>query len=163
MGHIDFHKDERFSSVAYDEPTVEVIKELSRFLRNNKAETVRLYHGTAESIPVLDEGLKPTTNKTKRSLQSTTGYVYLSIYPGMAKTFGEIAYPGKKINIYAVDVPVSLLKADTDQLNNKRYWGGYKIGNTLAESIAYGHGVRVKGKIEVNKVKLYELNKVLNK
>lgn len=158
MDIIDFYKDERFKDVVYGEPDKKAVEKLSKFLRNNKNEVVRLYHGTSEKKPIQAEGLKPTSNKTKRSLQSSTGYVYLSIYPGIARTFGEFAYPGEKINVYAVDVPISILKSDTDQLNNKRYWGGYDIGNTLAESIAYGHGARVKGKIELYRIKLHQAN-----
>lgn len=122
---------------------------------------VRLYHGTSIEHNVLEEGLLPTSNKRKKSMQSTNGYVYLSIYPSMAKTFGEIAYPNKEIIVYSVDIHIRYLKADLDQLRNKRHWANIVVGNSLAESIIFGHGARVKGKIEPYKIK--KCNLVINK
>jgi hypothetical protein len=139
--------DKHFERVAFNEPKIEDVKALAKWLRNNPDKFVTLYHGTSSDIPVLKEGLKPTSSKTAKSLQSRRGVVSLSIYPGMAKNFGRIAYPNKKITVYAVEVPVSRLIPDIDQLRNQRYWGGRNIGNTLAESIAYGHGAQIKGAI----------------
>jgi hypothetical protein len=74
--------------------------------------------------------------------------VSLSIYPGQAETFGRMAYPDHEVAVYAVDVPVSKLIPDADQLKNKRYWGQRTdIGSDLASSIAWGHGAQIKGDI----------------
>lgn len=156
---IDFHIDTKFQDIIYKEPTKESIKFMKNFLKDNKNEIVRLYHGTSAKHKILKEGLKPTSSKTKKSLQSQSGYVYLNIYPTMAKTFSEMAYPKEKIIVYNIDIPIYKLKADINQLNNKRYWGrNYKIGNTLAESILYGSGARVKGKVEPYIISIYNEN-----
>lgn len=145
---VDFSKDEAWNDIAYGEAKPEAVTRLKKWLKDNPDTVVRMYHGTNASIPVETEGLKPTSAKTAKSLQSRHGVVSLSIYPGMAKQFGEMVYPGKEIAIYAVDVPVSRLLPDADQLKNMRYWGEKKgLGNSLAESIAYGHGAQLKGKI----------------
>jgi len=104
----------------------------------------------------MDQGIKRTKNSTKRSLQSETGYVYLSVYPNMAKTFGEVGYAGKKACVYQVFVKIKDLKPDHDQLRNKRYWSkDPSIGNRLIDSLLYGHGARVKRDIlpyEIKKI-----------
>jgi GNAT superfamily N-acetyltransferase len=148
---IDFSEDSNWHDLFYGTPTPKRMKELKSFLRQDPNRFVRLYHGTDASHPVMEEGLLPTSAGRKKSLQSTPGYVYLSVYPGMAEDFGRMAYPGKPIQVYAVTVTVRRLLADTDQLNNRRYWGEGKydgVGNTLAESLVYGRGARVKGKVE---------------
>lgn len=149
---IDFSKEERFSNIAYAEPTAQVLNDFKNFVKSNKDTIVRMYHGTNSEFNILQEGLKPTTNRSKRSIQSSIGYVYLNIYPSMAKTFGEMAYPQTEITVYSVDISLGNLVADKDQLSNKRYWSEKCIGNTLADSISYGHGARVKGKIESYKI-----------
>ena len=110
-----------------------------------------MYHGTDAGIPVMVEGLKPTGVRTAKSLQSSYGTVSLSLFPGMANQFGRLAYPGKEIAVYPVDVLVKNLIPDTDQIRNKRHFGGRTdLGDTLAESIAIGHGAKVKGKVPVD-------------
>jgi hypothetical protein len=146
MQIVDFAQDTRWSRMFYGEPAQKDIKALASYLWKNE-NTIRLYHGTSAQIPILEQGLKPTTARTAKSLQSSRGFVYLSVFPGMAQMFGEMAYPHRDIAVYAVDIPIRLLKPDKDQLNNQRSWARRDIGNTLAESLVYGHGARVKGRI----------------
>jgi hypothetical protein len=60
-----------------------------------------------------------------------------------------MAYPGRQIQVYSVEVPVRSLLPDLDQLRNRRMWDKtlIPVGSTLAESLVIGHGARVKGKI----------------
>jgi hypothetical protein len=145
---IDLAQDPAWHSIFFSEPDPRDVAALARYLRSNRDNLIRLYHGTSAQIPVFAQGLKPTTFRTKKSLQSSMGFVYLSVYPGRAHDFGKLAYPGKDIAVYVVDIPIRLLKPDKDQLDNQRCWAQREIGDTLAESLAYGHGVRVKGKID---------------
>jgi hypothetical protein len=146
----------------YSEPTPDLIKEFSKIINSHKNQyqpnirPVKLYHGTSANIDILKDGLLTTKMKTKKSLQSQTGFVYLSIFPDMAKTFGEIAYPYDDVVVYEVVVPVYLLQADKDQLNNQRAYAGRNMGDSLAESALYGHGFRVKGDIPPYMIKVYE-------
>lgn len=48
---------------------------------------------------------------------------------------------------------VSEMLADTDQLRNQRLFAGRAVGNTLAESLVFGHAARVKGNIAPERVK----------
>lgn len=149
-----FHKDEQFSKYFYKDVTVKEIKEFNKFLNTHKEHYVLLYHGTSSQIPVLNQGLYKTSQKTKKSLQSQSGFVYLSIFPDMAKTFGKMAYPYDDINVYEVFVKIKELKPDLDQLYNKRQYSGINIGNSLAESLIYGHGARVARNIYPYEIKL---------
>lgn len=159
--YIDFHKDINWQDIIYNTPTKENIRKINSFLRNNRMNKfIRLYHATGKCNHknIIEEGLKKTSNKTKKSLQSSNGYVYLSIYPSMAKEFAIIGYPFQEIIVYSVDIPIYKIKPDKDQLNNKRYWGEGldNIGNTLGDSILYGHGVRVKEDIEPYRLTIYK-------
>jgi hypothetical protein len=140
---------QKWVSVGSDDSQKEqVMKELNSFFQKHRGDYVRLYHGTHNEHPIMDKGILTTKRRTKRSLQSQTGYVYLSYFPTMAKTFGEMAYPGEKVTVYEVKVPITYLKPDTDQLRNRRYWGeNMEIGDTLADSLVHGNGFRVKGDI----------------
>ena len=119
----------------------------SKWLRQHREDYVRLYHGTDSEIPILKDGLKKTSIRTKKSMQSATGFVYLSIYPQSARTFGELAYPRKQVTVYAVDIKIKELLPDKDQLRNKRLYGQFDIDDTLADSLIFGHGARVKRNI----------------
>ena len=119
----------------------------SKWLRQHREDYVRLYHGTDSDIPILKDGLKKTSTRTKKSIQSATGFVYLSIYPQSARTFGELAYPRKQVTVYAVDIKIKELLPDKDQLRNKRLYGQFDIDDTLADSLIFGHGARVKRNI----------------
>jgi len=128
---------------------------LSRWLKSKAKDSSQthyavMYHGTGASVPVMEDGLKRTSAKTKKSLQSATGYVYLSCYPSSAEMFGDVAYPHDDAVVYAVYVPIRDLLCDRDQLINKRMWGsddGITIKDTLAHSLIYGHGARTKSEI----------------
>lgn len=123
------------------------LTKVKKFLRDNMYHKMVMYHCTSEEHDIEGEGLLPTSLKRKRSLQSSIGYVYLSLYPNCAKVFGELAYPKKPIVVYRVEVPIQLLKADRDQLRNRRLYSAWETGDTLAESLLYGNGARVKGSI----------------
>lgn len=123
-------------------------EKINNFLKRNKEKFVSLYHGTSPKHNIIEDGLLKTTNKTKKSFQSEVGYVYLSVYPSSAKTFGDLAYGISNAVVYEIKVPIEFLKVDTDQLKNKRLYGSFKnIENTLADSLLYGNGFRVKGNI----------------
>ncbi len=134
---------------------------LNRWLKEHsckyKNEHVIMYHGTSAEHDIVNQGLQKTRAKTKKSLQSQIGYVCLSLYPESARTFGELAYPSKEISVYAVKVPLRELAIDSDQLHNKRMWGDYKDGEikrTLADSLVYGSGARIKRDIQPYEVRL---------
>jgi len=142
----DISSDPQWHDVFYGDPSPERIKALASFLRSDPNRFITLYHGTASDLPVMEEGLLPTSPSRAKSYQSSPGYVYLSVYPGNAKNFGELAYPGEDITVYAVNVTARRLLPDTDQLANQRSVGK-EVGNSLAESLAIGHGARVKGAV----------------
>jgi hypothetical protein len=134
-------------SLLYREPSVERVATLDRWLRANPGAWVRLYHGTDAALPVAREGLKPTGGARRNSLQSRTGYVSFSIYPGHAEVFARMAFPRRAVTIYGVDLRVGELVADRDQLRNQRAWARSDVKDTLAHSLAFGHGAQVKGRV----------------
>lgn len=147
----DFSADPAWHDVFYGEPEPARVADLARWLGANPDAPVRLFHGTSREWPVPREGLLPTTPvRRRRSAQSTPGYVYLSVYPGMAHSFGHMAYPYPRggIVVYAVELPIRRLLPDPDQLRNQRHFAGRRgLGGTLAESLAYGHAARVRGPV----------------
>ena len=144
------------------EPTKEDVTVLSRWLKAHKDDSIVLYHGTDSSLPILQEGLKRTSMRTKRSLQSGTGNVYLTPYPGFAKAFGGFAYPEHEdsIAVYDVAVKVKDLHADKDQLKNKRMVG-IDLGDSLAASMLVGHSATVKHNIENYDLQLHNTYHVM--
>lgn len=148
--------DSETSQLFTNNPSIDDIKFLNKYLLKNKYSLIRLYHGTDADIDIMNDGLQVTSAKTKRSMQSATSYVYLSIYDSSAKTFGEMAYPMKNINVYEVAIPIYFLKPDLDQLKNKRLWSGIECGDTLADSALFGSGFRVKGNIPPYMIKLVD-------
>ena len=144
---VNFSVDPEWHDLFYGEPSTERMDELSKWLRSHKNDFVVLYHGTSARHDVWEEGLLPTSGSRAKSYQSSPGYVYLSVYPGSAETFGSLAYPMHDIIVYSVWVTVRRLKPDIDQLNNHRY-EGMDVGNSLVESLVFGHGARIKGKID---------------
>lgn len=144
---VDFSRDPEFTSIAYAEPTPDALTALEAWLSRNQSTLVRMYHGTRASYPVETQGLLPTSKTRRNSLQSRSGYVSLTIYPGMARTFAKMAFPRDEIVVYAVDIPVNLLVPDKDQLRNQRVFAGRSVKDTLAHSLAFGHGAQVKGSI----------------
>lgn len=140
----------------YDE-SPESIARLNKWLRSHKDTTVRLYHGTGAGRPIMQQGLLPTSAKRRNSYQSTSGYVYLSVWPSLARMFGELSNPYDEVVVYAVDIKVKELKPDLDQLYNKRATGAYDYaGNTLADSLIIGHGARVRRKIWPYEITVFE-------
>jgi len=137
----------------FDADRTNAERETRKFFRSRCRMTdyFALYHGTTYRHNIMMDGLLPTCASRKKSLQSSHGYVYLSIYPDMAKFFGKMAYPQDEIKVYEVVIPLRMMLPDVDQLNNKKYWGNNKdIGTDLACSIVYGSGCRVKGAISPN-------------
>jgi len=98
----------------------------------------------------MTDGLLPTTQNRRNSLQSRSGFVSASVYEGHARRFGEMAYPGHEIEVYAVTVCVRSLVSDADQLGNIRQHNSElsDLKNTLANSLVFGHGAQIKGKVE---------------
>lgn len=131
------------------------MQELQRCLAGDPGRIVRLYHGTSSRHPILREGLLPTCRTRAKSLSSSCGYVYLSVFPGMARAFAELAYPFGQIIVYQVDICARRLLPDLDQLKSVRYFKGADCGQTLAESLVYGRGARVKGKIDPSLISIY--------
>ena len=147
----DFCFDSRWHDAFYGGGELD---ELNSWLRGNPDAWVRLYHGTSIHTPVMEKGLLPATPTRRNSYQSSNGYVCLSVYPGMSFEFGKMASlnrgadaEGNRVAVYAVTVTVRRLKADLDQLANKRM-GGFCLGNSLAESLVHGSGARVRGTID---------------
>lgn len=132
----------------YGQASSQRLKEFTSWLRDHGNDFVTLFHGTDASLPIMEKGLLPTSPNRRRSLQSNNGYVCLSVFPAMARTFGEMGNPMKKIIVYGVMLCVKRLKPDLDQLNNQRAFAGRDLAPTLANSLIYGHGARVKGKID---------------
>ena len=87
---------------------------MKNWLREHKDDYVRLYHGTSISYDIPYQGLLPTSARRRKSYQSESGYVYLSVWPSLARTFGEIGNPYSETVVYAVDIKVSDLRPDTD-------------------------------------------------
>lgn len=154
----NFYKDEEFKHLFYNYDVPEKdINKFKTFLNINKEHYALMYHGTDSKIPIMDEGLKKTSLKTKKSYQSEVGYVYLSVFPEMAKKFGKMAYPdAKNIQVYQVFVKIKDMKPDKDQLRNKRIFSNMSVGDSLAESLIYGHGCRIASNIEPYKIKKFD-------
>ena len=135
------------AEVAKGEASPEAVRRLARWLRANPDGWVRLYHGTDARVPVATEGLRPTSTRRRNSLQSRSGYVSFSIYPGHAEMFALLAFPRRAVTVYGVDLRVRELVPDADQLRNQRVWAERCVQPTLAHSLAYGHGAQVRGAV----------------
>jgi hypothetical protein len=124
------------AEVAKGEASALAVARLARWLRSNPDGWLRLYHGTAASVPVESEGLLPTSTRRRNSLQSRSGYVSFSIYPGHAEMFALLAFPRRAVTVYGVDLRVRELVPDTDQLRNQRVWAERCVRPTLFERTA---------------------------
>lgn len=133
------------------------LKQFKSFLFQHRNDSIRMYHGTSVEHDVMNKGLLPTSANRRRSLQSGSGYVYLSYDPNRALRFAQFGYPGEpRYVVYAVTVPIRNLKPDPDQLGNKRMWGERpNIGSSLADSLIWGGGARVKGWIQAWQITVY--------
>lgn len=148
---IDLRKEPSASVIYNEQCTTDDIRSFNKWLRAHANDYVRLYHGTSSKFDIMHQGLLKTSARRRNSYQSASGYVYLSIYPSSARTFGEIAYPQQEITVYAIDIKIRELCPDTDQLFNKRRngFGDFDhIGTTLADSLIFGHGARVRREIK---------------
>ena len=129
-------------------------KSISKLIKDNQniylPKYMIFFHGTSLSLKdkILEEGLLPTSSIRRRSYQSTDGYVYLANDYHRACTFAKLGNGGE-ICVFAVLVKTTDIKADLDQLRNKQIVNpDMQIKQTLGDSMYYGGGVRVKGKIE---------------
>jgi hypothetical protein len=131
-------------------PSESKVKAINTWVKNHADiyanKFVKMYHATDPSLPIESEGLKPTSATRRRSYQSSSGFVYLANTPERAKNFGDLGNGGRCV-VYEVIVRIRHLKADIDQLNNQR-GVGKDVGNSIGESIIYGGGVRVAGRID---------------
>ncbi len=105
-----------------------------------------MYHATDKDIPVMEEGLLPTSRTRHRFNQSENGYVYLATTPELAKGFGDVGNNGDSV-VYEVIVPVYSLLPDTGQLDSLRS-ADTAIGRSVSESLVYSGSARIKGAIE---------------
>ncbi len=148
---IEFATAPEWHDVFYDKPTPQALTRLRVWLRDHPDDNIILYHGTKAKYPIMTQGLLPTGRGRRNSLQSRSGHVSLSVYPGHAFDFGRLG--GNHMDavaLYRVTLPVRRAVPDTDQLKNMRMWGGdASIGRGLAESLAFGHGVQVRGDIPI--------------
>jgi hypothetical protein len=140
-----------FSNV---DPNSKRVKQFQTWLNQNPyVNELTLFHGTSAEFPIMSQGLLTTTKKRRNSYQSTSGFVYLSVFPSSARMFGQMAFPTKKIVVYAVTLTIAKLKPDLDQIKNKRIHAQLVLKNTLSHSMVFGHGARHKGPIELYKIK----------
>lgn len=151
----DFSRDKQFHHLFYRIPEATDVKAFASWLSSHKNSFVRLFHGTSPRNKVMEQGLLPTSVNRRNSLQSAVGFVCLSVYPGAAHDFGSYAsanqspdLDGARVAVYPVVLTVRSLLADRDQLANRRAFAGEDHGNTLAESLVFGRGARVRGRIE---------------
>ena len=131
----------------------EGITELNKYIKSNQniylPKYTIFFHSTGFNLKsiILEEGLLPTSEKRRRSYQSTPGYVYLAWNRESAEMFGSLGN-GSKIITFAVLVKTTDMGIDTDQLRNKKSANPQlDIKQTLGDSIIFGNGIRVKGKI----------------
>ena len=128
-------------------PSPEKVKEMAAWIKEHsdlyKNYYVELYHGTDPSLPILEQGLKPTSATRRRSYQSSNGYVYLAVTPERAKSFGDAGNEGHSV-VYAVQIPVRTMLPDKDQLANHRSVGNIPdaLSDSIAVSIVYAGTVR---------------------
>lgn len=141
-----------------DEPRID---EFARWLRKNKDTEISLFHGTGACNveKVAAKGLLPTTATRRRSLQSGSGFVYLSVFPTSAKMFAQMGYPGRPVVVYAAKVKIKELRTDRDQLKNKRMWDDRKrnVRDCLEHSLVFGYGACVRGKIEPHRLTVIDV------
>lgn len=132
------------------------LRQVNKYIKDNQniymPKYMVFFHSTGLNLKdkILEEGLLPTTNKRRRSYQSTNGYVYLASYRDKAERFGNLGN-GENICTFAVLVKTTDICIDMDQLRNKKaaqYGYIEEIKETLADSIWHGGGVRVKGMIQ---------------
>lgn len=122
-----------------------VLSELSLMSNPMNPRLIRMYHGTSINLDLTSSGICPTSASNKKSLQVESGYVYLAATPARALKQGQMANGGQA-KVYEVLVDIKDLLADKDQLSNLAATGA-AVKNTLAHSLTYAGGARVKGVI----------------
>lgn len=149
--------DKEFKDIIYTEPSKESIQFLNKFLKkDSKNKFIKLYHGTHPDNNILEDGLLVTTAKRRKSYQSESGYTYFSIFPDMAKTFGNIGNGISNAIVYEVTIPLFEIKPDKDQIVNVIQNSNKDLKFDLGTSALYGHGFRVKGDIPPYMIRVYE-------
>jgi len=134
------------------------VREFGSFLNSHKSDFIRVYHATSVRNDIMGKGLLPTVKSRAKSLQVEYGFVYVSYDPMYALRFAEMAYAGTPGNnvVYALDVCIRRLLPDHDQLFNKRMWANVgDVGTTLAHSLIYGGGARIRGKVDPLQIHIY--------
>ena len=151
---VEFASAPEWHDVFYNTPTPKGMTRLRVWLRDHPDAELVMYHGTKAKYPILTQGLLPTGRGRRNSLQSRSGFVSLSVYPGHAHSFGLMGGTySDEVALYRVTIPVRRAVPDPDQLKNMRMWGGdSSIGRGLAESMAFGHGVQVRGEIPLHMI-----------
>lgn len=161
MRPFDFSRDPMFHDWIYGGANhadrADRVKAFNQWLREHRDSFVRLYHGSSAHLTsvIREQGLRPTSTTRRNSLQSSNGYVSLSVYAGSAFEFGKqaslnkaAAADGAHVVVYPVVTTIRRLLSDRDQIGNKRLFGERPdIGDSLAESLMHGSGARVRGAI----------------
>ena len=79
---IKSHTFQNIEKLPFEEgvPSQIKVQNMKNWLNNNNdkynLKYVVMYHGTGVNIPILEQGLKPTSITRRRSYQSTSNYVY---------------------------------------------------------------------------------------
>lgn len=151
--------DNPFGYLPKDEESVKKVKKFIQLYgdkyQNNQ---IKFYHATNADYDIENQGLLPTSKNRRNSYQSGSGYVYLANTPEQAKEFADLAFPRNNIAIYEVDVYFNQMLPDKDQIRNQRmYAGKEELKDTLANSIVFGGGIRVKGKIPSYQIHLLKV------
>jgi hypothetical protein len=136
---------------------------ITKFLRNSGKSRyqpsclIKVYHGTNPKLTILKDGLKTTKIKTAHTNQSTLGYTYFSIYPSSAKAFGDMGWGINNSVVYECLIPICEIEPDKDQLKFCHMYSSddEEIGDSIGDSIVYGHGIRVKGDIPPYMIKIH--------
>ena len=140
------------------EETKKILRKKLREIRKNIyfPKKFLFFHGTSKRnrTNILEKGLLKTNDKRKRSIQSTPGFVYLTMSVESAELFASMAYPNEKIDIYAVLVDAKDMKPDKDQIFNKNLYGNENLSVNIENSLIYGNGICVKKNIELYNIRL---------
>lgn len=153
--------DNPFGYLPKDEESVKKVKKFIQLYGNKyQNNQVKFYHATNADYDIENQGLLPTSKNRRNSYQSGSGYVYLANTPEQAKEFADFAFPRNNIAIYEVNVYFNQMLPNKDQIRNQRlYAGKEELKDTLANSIVFGGGIRVKGKIPSYQIHLLKVIK----
>jgi N12 class adenine-specific DNA methylase len=138
-------------------PKKEEIKNFNAWISNNQNKTVTLYHGTSSKHNIVEDGLK--LNQSKNFNISKENSISFALNEFSASNWGEIAYPQENITTYRIQVKISDLIPDVNQIRNNVNYYNIKIGNSLAESVLIGQGVAVNRNILANEIVGFNITK----